>query len=280
MIIFKTAAAISDYLHFQQQKGKKTGFVPTMGALHAGHLSLIARSRKKNDITVCSIFINPTQFNNQQDFRLYPVTLEKDIDVLVQSGCDVLFLPSVSEIYPAGYSKKYYPLGDIESILEGAYRPGHFQGVCEVVDRLFEIVHPQDLYLGQKDFQQCMVIKELIGITGNKKKIALHIVPTVREKDGLAMSSRNLRLSPADREKAREINLVLKFMQANFKKLKSGDLEKTAAEKLSAKGFVVDYVSIRDAETLGEVNPKKGKAVALIAAAISEIRLIDNLVLQ
>jgi pantoate--beta-alanine ligase len=279
MIIFKTATEISDYLQFRQSTGKKTGFVPTMGALHAGHLSLVAESCRNNNITTCSIFINPTQFNNQQDFRLYPVTIEKDIELLAESGCDVLFLPAATEIYPPDYSKKYYPLGEIETILEGAYRPGHFQGVCEVVDRLFQIIHPDNLYLGQKDFQQCMVIRELISITGNENKINLHIVPTVRETDGLAMSSRNLRLSPSDRKKAIEIHKELQKLNADYHEKDIDILERTAKENLLSNGFAVDYVSVRDVETLGEIIDKSKPAVALIAAAISEIRLIDNLIL-
>jgi pantoate--beta-alanine ligase len=279
MIIFKTATEISDYLQFRQSTGKKTGFVPTMGALHAGHLSLVAESCRNNNITTCSIFINPTQFNNQQDFRLYPVTIEKDIELLAESGCDVLFLPAATEIYPPDYSKKYYPLGEIETILEGAYRPGHFQGVCEVVDRLFQIIHPDNLYLGQKDFQQCMVIRELISITGNENKINLHIVPTVRETDGLAMSSRNLRLSPSDRKKAIEIHKELQKLNADYHEKDIDVLERTAKENLLSNGFAVDYVSVRDVETLGEIIDKSKPAVALIAAAISEIRLIDNLIL-
>jgi pantoate--beta-alanine ligase len=280
MIIFKTASEISDFLSASQQTGKNCGFVPTMGALHEGHLSLITESKKHNDISVCSIFINPTQFNNQKDFQLYPVTIEKDIEVLIRAGCDVLFLPPVIEIYPENYQKKNYPIGEIESVLEGAFRPGHFQGVCEVVDRLLDIIQPNNLYLGQKDFQQCMVIKELISITGKDKKVQLHIVKTMREKDGLAMSSRNLRLSPSDRKKAPFIYETLEFLSSHYKNTTAAELEKAAVKNLTEKGFVVDYVSIVDAETLQHVSNPQESAVALIAASISEIRLIDNLVLN
>ena len=202
MIIFKKASQLSQYLLQQRNSGLKTGFVPTMGALHDGHLSLIDVCRKQNDLTICSIFINPTQFNNPEDFKHYPVTLEKDLDQLIQAGCDVLFLPSVEEIYQPDHFKKHYDLGELEHILEGHYRPGHFQGVCEVVDRLLNIILPHRIYLGQKDYQQCMVIKKLIGILGMQDQIEIHIQPTRREPDGLAMSSRNLRLSPGQRSQA------------------------------------------------------------------------------
>ena len=152
------------------EKGKTIGFVPTMGALHAGHISLIKASKNENPITVCSIFVNPTQFNDPKDFEKYPVTIEKDIDMLKEAGCDVLFLPSVEEMYPEGIvTENHYDLGYLETILEGKFRPGHFQGVCMVMQRLLKIVSRIDLYLGQKDYQQCMVIKRLIELMGERK---------------------------------------------------------------------------------------------------------------
>src|SRR6476620_9509378 len=154
MILFKKAAQLSGYLRKQKTNGLSIGFVPTMGALHSGHLSLIAASKKEQSITVCSIFVNPTQFNNPDDFKHYPVRIEEDIEQLLKSDCDILFLPSAEEIYPVGYAAKHYDLGLLETILEGHYRPGHFQGVCQVVDRLLEIIEPTSLYLGQKDYQQ------------------------------------------------------------------------------------------------------------------------------
>jgi pantoate--beta-alanine ligase len=166
-----------------------------MGALHGGHLSLIDTCKKENDLTVCSIFINPVQFNNPDDLKNYPVTTASDIEQLISHSCDVLFMPSVEEMYPAAYIKKQYPIGEIENKLEGYHRPGHFQGVCQAVDRLLEIVQPHNFYLGQKDYQQCMVIKKLLEMTGRENSIQLNIVPTVREEVGLAMSSRNLRLN-------------------------------------------------------------------------------------
>jgi pantoate--beta-alanine ligase len=279
MIIFKTARQLSGFLSSKQEKRLTVGFVPTMGALHPGHLSLIDEARKENDIVACSIFINPTQFNNKQDFQLYPVTIEKDIELLIRAGCDLLFLPAVEEIYPAAYAKKHYELGELESMLEGAFRPGHFQGVCEVVDRLLGILHPDKLYLGQKDFQQCMVISKLLSLSSMHKAIAVHIVPTMRETDGLAMSSRNLRLSETDRKKATAIHDTLQYLRENLHKETDKELETAAEKQLSSKGFEVDYVAIRDRDTLSAPKPGKPR-VGLVAASLSGIRLIDNLLLD
>ncbi|RYZ58866.1 MAG: 4-phosphopantoate--beta-alanine ligase, partial [Chitinophagaceae bacterium] len=162
MILFKQAASLSHFIHQRQQEGKTVSIVPTMGALHSGHLSLLAKAGEETDLTVCSIFVNPTQFNNPDDLSKYPVTLEKDIEQLHRASCDVLFLPAVTEIYPDGYHARHYELGNLETVLEGFYRPGHFQGVCQVVDRLLEIVHPNRIYMGQKDYQQCQVVQRLL----------------------------------------------------------------------------------------------------------------------
>jgi pantoate--beta-alanine ligase len=277
MIIFKRAEQLSEYLGKQKESGKKIGFVPTMGALHRGHLSLIEAARKSSEIVVCSIFINPTQFNNPEDFKLYPVTVEKDIEQLYSAGSDVLFLPPLEEIYPPGYRKKHFDLGPIENILEGKYRPGHFQGVCEVVDRLLEIVQPNDLYLGQKDFQQCMVIKKLIELTGRDRAIRLHIVPTEREKDGLAMSSRNLRLNEAERKQAPAIFKVLSRIGESIHRQSPEQLKVSAEEELVRQGFVVDYVEIAQRNDLSAATNGNAPLVALVAATIGRIRLIDNL---
>ena len=170
-----------------------------MGALHNGHVSLISQSKKKTDITVCSIFVNHAQFNNPDDFEKYPSTIENDILLLEESGCDILFIPSEDEIYPDAASKnKHFELGYLEKVLEGEFRPGHFQGVCLVVERLLNIVEPDFLFLGQKDYQQCLVIKKLISLM--QKNIKVIICPILREKNGLAMSSRNLRLNEEEKE--------------------------------------------------------------------------------
>ena len=206
MILFKKSTDLRKYLDSQTKKQDTVGFVPTMGALHEGHLSLIKMSKKENQITVCSIFINPAQFNDPVDFKNYPETIEKDIALLDSVLCDILFLPDVEEVYPDGLNiTKHYDLGTLETILEGKYRPGHFQGVCKVVHRLLEIVKPTRLYIGQKDYQQCKVITRLLELIKNEIELEIIICPTLREKDGLAMSSRNLRLNSEERKMAKMI---------------------------------------------------------------------------
>ena len=280
MIIFKTIHQLKDHLDSCRNKKQKIGFVPTMGALHEGHISLIKTSKEENAVTVCSIFVNPVQFNDPKDFEKYPITIEKDIYMLESQGCDILFLPAVKEIYPDGFEKKdHYDLGYLENILEGKYRPGHFQGVCMVVDRLLNIVMPDRLYLGQKDFQQCMVIKKLIELKGMADKIETRICPIMREPDGLAMSSRNLRLNGAQRSKATIIYETLVFLKENFNKTSPDELKKQALKRLEQQGFRPDYVEIADPLTLMPFTEKKisGPAVGLIAAYLDEVRLIDNM---
>ncbi|MGN6399825.1 MAG: pantoate--beta-alanine ligase [Flavisolibacter sp.] len=280
MIIFKQAKPLTEYLKREQKAAKKIGLVPTMGALHDGHLSLINSSKSNNDLTVCSIFVNPTQFNNPDDFKHYPITIEKDIEQLIDTGCDILFLPAVDEIYPPDYQKKHYDLGSIENSLEGFYRPGHFQGVCQVVDRLLEIINPDNLYMGQKDFQQCIVIKKLLELTGKDKTIRLNISPTIREKDGLAMSSRNLRLNETEKIVATSIYKELAAIQNNFHLQPLHSLKKMAKDHLQEKGFTVDYVEIANAKDLNPTEDSSESSVALIAASIGNVRLIDNLILN
>ena len=283
MILLKKAADLHNWLEIQQKKGKMIGFVPTMGALHAGHISLIEASQKSNSITVCSLFINPAQFNDPSDFDKYPTTLEKDIYQLEAIDCDVLFLPSVKEIYPdATSTKTKYDLGYLDTVLEGKYRPGHFQGVCKAVHRLLEIVKPDRLYLGQKDYQQCMVIKKLIGLIGMSGVIEVVISPTLREADGLAMSSRNLRLLKNERRKATAIFRSLNMIKQNFQKENFSALKNKAELLLAENGFTTDYIEIADAGNLQLVDNRDGKQklVALIAASLNEVRLIDNMLLD
>jgi pantoate--beta-alanine ligase len=283
MIIFKTVIDLHFYLKSPAKAAVQVGFVPTMGALHDGHISLIKTSKQQDIITVCSIFVNPTQFNDPADFEKYPVTLNSDIYKLESAGCDILFLPSVKEIYPDETSRKRnYELGFLETVLEGKYRPGHFQGVCMVVERLLEIVQPKNLYLGQKDYQQCMVIERLIHIMNAGNKIKLNVCPTLREGDGLAMSSRNMRLSSTEREKAVIIYKCLDFIKNN---LAPGDLTELKNEVLNSlveNGFKADYAEIANAATLKPVTNWDGKEklVVLIAAFLNEVRLIDNILLN
>ncbi|HZI00726.1 MAG TPA: pantoate--beta-alanine ligase, partial [Flavisolibacter sp.] len=219
MIIIKSAEHLHAYILTLKKKGLKIGFVPTMGALHPGHISLIKESVNVSNITICSIFINPTQFNNKEDFAKYPVTIENDINLLTGSGCDILFLPTVDEIYSTAYVIKKYDLGKLETLLEGEFRPGHFQGVCQVVDRLLDIVSPDFMFLGQKDYQQCMILKQLIVLRNDEAKIELVFAPTIRENDGLAMSSRNMRLQPEQRIKALCIHQCLEIMKQQIHQL-------------------------------------------------------------
>ena len=185
MIILQEATALQEFLRKKRREGLHIGFVPTMGALHNGHLALLQQARDAGNYTVVSIFVNPTQFNDPKDFEKYPVTLEEDIRMLEENGCHLLFLPSVGEIYPNGYhSGTSYHLGELEKIWEGYYRPGHFQGVCQVVDRLLNLAEPDFLYMGLKDYQQCMVIKKLLSIRRDAGAIQLVLCATLREADG------------------------------------------------------------------------------------------------
>jgi pantoate--beta-alanine ligase len=274
MIIFKQARQLREYLQTQKNLGKNIGFAPTMGALHKGHLQLIEHAAAVNDLTVCSIFVNPTQFNNPEDFQKYPKTIEKDIELLTVANCDILFLPTKEEVYPDDYIPPHYDLGYLENILEGQHRPGHFQGVCQVVDLLLNIVKPHNLYLGQKDYQQCMVLSRLLEIRGSQEQ--LHFVPTKREEDGLAMSSRNLRLSETQRDVATAIFQVLTFLKTNINNLPIPTLQEQGRKQLEAKGFTVDYVAICNAQTLHEAQSIDEPLIGLVAASLNTIRLIDN----
>lgn len=281
MIIFKTIDTLKAYLLSETNNGATIGFVPTMGALHKGHLSLIAMSKNSTQKTVSSIFVNPTQFNDSKDFDKYPSTIETDILLLENAGCDVLFLPSVMEIYPNGFTlTKPYNLGFLETILEGKFRPNHFQGVCQVVHRLLDIVQPTKLFIGQKDYQQCMVIKHLIGLIGSKTHVI--IGKTLRETSGLAMSSRNMRLTEIDKQKAITIYQVLEFIKKNDNVFSVDVLKLEATKTLMDNGFEkIDYIEICDANTLKPHIENKGTTpkIVLIAVFLNGVRLIDNMLL-
>lgn len=281
MYLFKTKNDLNAFLETYKKEGKKIGFVPTMGALHDGHLALVTKARIECDLVVASIFVNPTQFNDPKDFEKYPVTIDQDILKLESAWTDVLFLPSVSEMYPEGINAPHqvYDFGYLETVLEGAYRPGHFQGVGMIVHKLLDLVQPTRLYMGQKDFQQCMIIRKLLEITGIPTELV--IVPTKREPNGLAMSSRNTRLSPE--EKALSIALYngLNEIKQNFNQQPISELTMLVSNNLQSIGFQVDYVSIVNGETFEVLDEKiDGKMVGLIAAKIGEIRLIDNMYLN
>ena len=283
MILFKRSGDLSNYLDTQRKQGRKLNFVPTMGALHPGHISLIHGAKANEDLCICSIFINPTQFNDPADFKKYPVTIENDIMLLETAGCDVLFLPSVAEIYPNGMNAaRHYDLGYLETVLEGKYRPGHFQGVCMVVNRLLVLVKPDSLHIGQKDYQQCMVITKLVNLIGLENELRVVISPTLREPDGLAMSSRNTRLKEEERKKASMIFESLHFIKKQIRKGGLDNLKKQTVEKFIGNGFKVDYVEIADIHTLQLVDHWDGKQklVALAAVILGGVRLIDNVLLS
>jgi pantoate--beta-alanine ligase len=276
MIIVKTRENLNKTLTILQKEAKTIGFVPTMGALHQGHIALITAAKKENDLVVCSIFVNPTQFNNSADLAKYPRTIEADIEKLEAGCCNVLFLPEVAEMYPENEIAKQYNLGYLETILEGKYRPGHFQGVCIIVDKLLAAVQPTTLYLGSKDYQQCMVVKKMMET--EHANINLNIVETIREKSGLAMSSRNMRLSNQEKETATNIFKTLQNIKSNIKTGELQPLKNEATKMLVDNGFEVDYVEIALAENLKLVEHWDGKTklVALMAATIGQVRLIDN----
>jgi pantoate--beta-alanine ligase len=251
-----------------------------MGALHAGHLSLIEQCKKQTGLTICSIFVNPVQFNNSEDFKKYPITIEKDILFLENHGCDILFLPDEKEMYPDAASRdRHFDLGYLETILEGKFRPGHFQGVCLIVEKLLNMVNPDYLFIGQKDFQQCLVIKRLIEIM--KKEIKVIVCPTLREKNGLAMSSRNLRFQPDEKELASELSQSLQLIKENLTATNFSELKKDAIIHLENAGFKVEYLELAKAKNLEltQVYESSEDHVILVAAYLSDVRLIDNILI-
>lgn len=276
MIVFNKAADLRQYLKHSSQT---TGFVPTMGALHAGHISLLQQAKADGCLAVCSIFVNPTQFNDRNDFLKYPITLDADMLLLTEAGCDILFLPDESEIYPQGYGQTTaYDFGPLERVLEGAHRPGHFRGVGQVVGRLLEIVQPHRLYMGRKDYQQCLIVAKLLEQMGLADRITLIKCDTVREPDGLAMSSRNTRLSEPERTLAGLLYQCLVSIKTKKGLAPFSVVQRECLDLLRAKGFEPEYVSLATPDELQELAeyPEGQPSVALIAARIGDVRLIDN----
>lgn len=275
---FKKAEDLRTFLSLQGKEAR-TGFVPTMGALHPGHLSLIHKSREENHQTVCSIFVNPTQFNQKEDFEKYPRTVEKDIELLESVGCEVVFVPEVEEIYPEGLHYNPYPvhLGHLGKILEAEFRPGHFEGVLQVVGRLFEIVRPHKAYFGSKDYQQYKVVECLTKF--HFPDVTLCLMPTVREPDGLAMSSRNQRLSPEGRKKALHIYYALQEATERFARGENpADIEKIIRIKyFDSNGLKCDYFSFCSPDNLSPTHPQDSRTLILAAVWVDGVRLIDNM---
>jgi pantoate--beta-alanine ligase len=274
MKIFKTIIETQNYI-----KSNSVGFVPTMGALHAGHISLIRQAKLHNELSVCSIFVNPTQFNNPEDLVKYPRTLEADIAKLEEAGCDVIFIPEVSEIYPAPVSLSIN-FGRLEEILEGAFRPGHFNGVGIVVSKLFHIIKPTKAYFGLKDLQQCAVINRLVKDLSFD--LELVFCDTVREEDGLAMSSRNVRLDTAARKAAPFINSSLrKGKDLILNGTSPEDTKRIITADFAARAeFELEYFEIVDFETLESIEryDNHRKTALVTAAHLGGVRLIDNVV--
>ena len=270
-----TISALTSELNPYRERGCAIGFVPTMGALHQGHLSLIERSVRENECTVVSIFVNPTQFNNLSDLEKYPRTLEADIELLEKSGCDILFAPSAEEVYPEP-DMRQFDFGTLDKVMEGAFRPGHFNGVAQVVSKLFDMVQPHHAYFGEKDFQQLAVIRAMVAQLAMPVEVIA--CPIVREPDGLAMSSRNMRLLPEQREIAPVIAETLKNSR-NFVGSKTvGELTLWVAENINARaGLEVEYFQIVDGDTLLPVAgwEQSTRIVGCIAVFCGEVRLID-----
>ena len=278
MFVFKTVSELQQYLNSRRANGEQVGFAPTMGALHLGHLDLMCHSKAQNACTVCSIFVNPTQFNDPKDLEKYPRTPEKDLAMLQSVGTDVVFMPTVEEIYPPGLDLTLQlNLNPLDQVMEGAFRPGHFQGMAQVVKRLLDIVQPDRLYMGQKDFQQFSIVGYLIQKM--QLPVELVMVPTVREPDGLAMSSRNVRLSPEQRQAAPIIYQTLEWAKSQLGLQAIAEIETAALQRLNLPDFRPEYFQIVDGKTLQPITDPAMHdwVVACVASWVGEVRLIDNL---
>jgi pantoate--beta-alanine ligase len=274
--IYKSVNQLKNRLLELNQLHKSIGFVPTMGALHAGHGSLVSRSTAENDITVASIFVNPTQFNNASDLANYPKTIDSDLKLLTELNCTIVFVPDVSEIYTESLIAPEINLGFLDQVMEGEFRPGHFNGVVQVVHRLFDIVKPTRAYFGLKDFQQVAVIRYMTEYF--KLPIEIIACETLRESDGLAMSSRNLRLSKQERMDATEIFRIL----SEAKKLKNTRTPKEVhtfvVEEFEISPLRLEYFQLADAKTLSPlIDAWSDETIGCVVAFAGEIRLIDNL---
>lgn len=280
MIFCKGISSLNRVLNSPEFKNKSIGFVPTMGALHAGHLSLVHAAKAENDFVVCSIFVNPTQFNNPEDLKLYPRTLEQDAALLAEVDCDVLFAPTAIEMYPNGLIKESAnDYGNFIHVLEGSHRPGHFDGVVTIVRRLFELVNPSNVYFGQKDFQQCLVVQELLKRMNSS--IRFHRCPVVREPDGLAMSSRNVRLNSEERHAALLLSKALFHVGNNWNKdgwIQCVQEAKALIESNSL--LTLEYLVVCETESLEELREFQNEAVCLVAATCGSTRLIDNVIVS
>lgn len=277
-MIIKSKKDILALVKQNQKEGKTLGFVPTMGALHQGHLSLIAASKKACDLTICSIFVNPTQFNDSSDYDLYPRTFEKDVEMLKSVGCDYIFAPTQKEMYPE-QDHRQFNFGLLESVMEGAHRPGHFNGVAQIVSKLFDVVPANKAFFGQKDFQQLTIIKALVEQLDYNIEIVA--CPIIREANGLAMSSRNQRLSENQKQIASEISKQLYWAKAHYKTYSVENLKREIIERFTQiPELTLEYFEIVEDKNLQPILnwDYEGKIVACIAVFCGKVRLIDNIV--
>lgn len=279
MEIIRTVAELRKRLAQHRQQGQTIGLVPTMGALHAGHISLVDRARGNDDVVVVSVFVNPTQFNNPEDLKTYPRTEEADAAKLEAAGVDYAFMPSVEEVYPEP-DTRLFDLGPVAEVMEGAMRPGHFNGVAQVVSKLFDMVRPTRAYFGEKDFQQIAVIRRMVEIEG----FDLEIVecPICRHNDGLAMSSRNVRLTPAQRAQAPQIHKILAQAVAEAGDMTLAELKRNVINRInSVETLETEYFEVVDPLTMQPLaewaDPHNSPAVGCVTVYCGDVRLIDNI---
>ncbi|MBQ0148273.1 MAG: pantoate--beta-alanine ligase [Flavobacteriaceae bacterium] len=278
MVVFNKKDELTPFIQNLKKEGKTIGFLPTMGALHEGHLSLAKLSIAQNDYTIVSIFVNPTQFNNPEDLEKYPRTEEKDIELLTQNGVDFVYLPSVSDLYEEGEVAKKYNFGGIENVMEGEFRPGHFDGVATIVSKLIRAVNPDRAYFGEKDFQQVRIVQEMV----KQEQLPVEIVPVPikRAENGLALSSRNVRLSTENLEAAPFIYKVLQEAVSLKNEGKTPDEIKAFVQQtFDQSSFKLEYFEITDEETLQTLESfrEHQKARGFVVAYAGDIRLIDNI---
>ncbi|MFF5383024.1 pantoate--beta-alanine ligase [Pedobacter suwonensis] len=281
MEIFKTKAALKAFLQPLKASAKKIALVPTMGALHNGHISLIKLAQQNADVIICSIFVNPTQFTDPKDLEKYPRPIEHDLAMLADAGCNAVFMPNVEEMYPNGADEAWHiDLGKAEFLLEGEFRKGHYQGVTQIVKKLFDAVEPDVAMFGQKDFQQVLMIKNMLSYF--KLPITIITCPIIREDDGLAMSSRNIHLSTDERLHSLVLSKSLQFVVDHFDEYPLAELvDKAKACYQGIEVVELDYFTIADGNTLEPAKSKdEDNLVALVAAKVGSTRLIDNMIIK
>lgn len=277
MHIFHDRRSLEQWVAQQKTENNTIGFVPTMGALHAGHISLIKKSNEQNDLTVCSVFVNPTQFDNVEDLKKYPRDIDKDAKLLENADCNVVFFPKVEDMYPSETKSDHFEFGGIEHQMEGKFRDGHFDGVATIVSRFFELVQPTRAYFGQKDFQQLRIIQELVKL--KEYNIEIVPIPIFRAESGLAMSSRNARLTPEMLAEAPQIFKILNWVKDHKNDFSVTEINRKVKETFAKTALELEYFMLADEETLKPIDSwEEAKNIrAFVAAYAGKIRLIDNL---